>query len=95
MIGIYCRGKHGKKGGLCADCASLLEYADRRLTACPFRADKPTCLNCPVHCYQPEMRERIRAVMRYAGPRMALRHPLLTLWHALDGRKPAPVLKKG
>jgi hypothetical protein len=28
--------------------------------------------------------------MRYAGPRMTWRHPLLTLFHLLKGRKPAP-----
>ncbi len=33
------------------------------------------------------MRERIRDVMRFAGPRMPWRHPYLTLRHMLDGRK--------
>jgi hypothetical protein len=27
------------------------------------------------------MRTRVREVMRYAGPKMMLRHPLLTLLH--------------
>ncbi|MCL4190388.1 MAG: nitrous oxide-stimulated promoter family protein, partial [Thermoguttaceae bacterium] len=30
------------------------------------------------------MRERIRAVMRFSGPRMMLRHPLLALRHQID-----------
>ena len=35
------------------------------------------------------MRARIREVMRYAGPRMLLSHPLMALRHLLDGlRKP-------
>jgi hypothetical protein len=30
--------------------------------------------------------------MQWAGPRMMLRHPVLALFHLLDGRWPAPVL---
>jgi hypothetical protein len=40
-----------------------------------------------VHCYKPAMREQIRVVMRYSGPRMAQRHPLLAAAHLLDRRK--------
>ncbi len=90
MIRIYCRGQHGTRGSLCAECEDLLAYAHERLARCRFGADKPTCANCPVHCYKLAMRERIRAVMRYAGPRMAYRHPILTLYHFLDGRKKPP-----
>jgi hypothetical protein len=38
------------------------------------------------------MRRRIRAVMRYAGPRILFRHPMLALRHMLDGlqRPPEP-----
>jgi hypothetical protein len=28
---------------------------------------------------------RIRAVMRYAGPRMLYKHPVMTLQHIVDG----------
>ncbi len=90
MIRIYCRGQHGTRSGLCAECGELLAYAHERLEKCRFGADKPTCANCPVHCYKPDMRERIRAVMRYAGPRMSYRHPILTLFHFWDGRKKPP-----
>lgn len=86
MIGIYCRGRHGGGRELCGECSELWDYAVRRVDRCPLRDDKPTCLNCPIHCYQPAMREKIRSVMRYAGPRMAWRHPVLSLYHFLDGR---------
>jgi predicted amidophosphoribosyltransferase len=91
MIGIYCHGQHGSHDALCADCQSLLDYALVRLDKCPFHESKTTCANCPVHCYARDMRERIRAVMRYAGPRMLLRHPVLTLYHFLDGRRKQPL----
>lgn len=79
MIGIYCRGVHGEKRGLCGECSSLLAYARERLARCPLRPEKPVCAKCRIHCYRPEMRRRIRRVMRYAGPRIILRHPLLGL----------------
>ena len=88
------RGQHGTSDALCADCAALLSYAGQRLERCPFQENKPTCANCTVHCYNAQMRARIREVMRYAGPRMLLRHPVLAVHHLLDGRRPAPQLKK-
>jgi hypothetical protein len=44
-----------------------------------------------VHCYIPTMREKIRVVMRYAGPRMAHRHPILTSFHFIDSKRKEPV----
>jgi predicted amidophosphoribosyltransferase len=85
MIRIYCRDHHD--GALCKKCQSLLDYAGLRLNRCQFGADKPTCAKCPVHCYQKNRREEVRAVMRYAGPRMLWKHPLLSLAHWLDGLK--------
>jgi hypothetical protein len=33
------------------------------------------------------MRETIRIVMRYAGPRMLVYHPILAIQHLLDGMR--------
>ena len=90
MLRIYCRGRHGGRVGLCEECAQLHAYAMCRLDRCPFGAEKPACADCPIHCYKADRREEIRAVMRYAGPRMLWRHPLLAIRHLLDGRRPAP-----
>jgi hypothetical protein len=98
MIGIYCQAHHAaqlntNKGPFCASCADLLAYAQLRLAKCPYQEAKPTCAKCLIHCYGTKRREEIRSVMRYAGPRMMLRHPLLAVHHLLDGvRKPAPVV---
>jgi hypothetical protein len=89
MIRIYCNSEHAAQGVLCADCKDVLEYAEARLARCPFQDSKPTCANCLVHCYKPDMRSKIRDIMRFAGPRMLLRHPMLAIQHLLDGfRKP-------
>ena len=95
MIRLYCRGRHGTGGELCAECRELADYARARLHRCLFQERKPTCARCPVHCYRPEMRERIRAVMRYAGPRMLYRHPLLALAHLIDGLRKPPERSHG
>jgi hypothetical protein len=81
MVEIYCADHHPPDGVLCPECRELLEYAHERLDRCPYREDKPTCRDCPVHCYRPDAREAIRDVMRYAGPRMLRRHPWLAVVH--------------
>ena len=99
MIALACHARHrGPNRGqgdrrrvLCPACAELRAYAEQRLLRCPFGTEKPTCDNCQVHCYRPEMRERVRDVMRFAGPRMLLRHPVLAVLHlVVDERRPAP-----
>ena len=80
MIRLYCRLKEGNRA-LCADCQALLEYAHKRLDRCKFGERKSTCRKCPVHCYKPDMRGRMQEVMRFAGPRMMLYHPLEALRH--------------
>ena len=95
MISIYCHGQHGTENGLCPDCIDLQNYAWHRLEKCPFQAGKTTCAQCPIHCYRPEMREKVRRVMRYAGPRMLLRHPVLALFHLVDGLRKEPIRRPG
>jgi len=93
MLQIYCRAHHERHTGLCEECARLLDYAQRRLDTCPFAEDKPACNHCEVHCYSAVMRERVKQVMRYAGPRMLLRHPVLAIRHLLDARREPPRLE--
>ena len=92
MIRCYCRDQHNAASGLCAECQQLFDYAGMRLERCRFGTEKPTCANCPVHCYQRARREQVKVVMRYAGPRMLWRHPILSLYHWLDGFRQAPAL---
>jgi hypothetical protein len=90
MIGIYCADHHdGGDGRLCGECSEFKEYAETRLRKCPYGEDKPTCSNCPIHCYKPVRREQVQKIMRYAGPRMLLRHPVLAISHKFDGLRRA------
>ena len=89
MVRIYCRDHHQSAGNLCGECEQFLAYADLRLERCRYGIEKPTCAKCPVHCYQRERREQVRAIMRYAGPRMVWEHPIMSLRHWMDGHRPA------
>jgi len=95
MIGIYCRAKHSSLASLCDACADLEAYTRLRLEKCPYGEAKPTCANCPIHCYQPHRREQVRRVMAFSGPRILWRHPVLAVRHMLDGSRKAPPLVRG
>ena len=87
LIRLYCRKHHKgydrKNGRLCPVCQQLSDYAKMRSEKCPFMEKKTFCSNCKVHCYQSEMREKIRQVMRFSGPRLLPYHPILVMWHVI------------
>ena len=87
MIRLYCRKKHGTRTGLCPECAELDAYARTRSDRCPFMETKTFCSNCKVHCYKPEMREKIREVMRFSGPRMLFHHPVMAVRHVIESKR--------
>ena len=89
MIGLYCKQQH-ESAELCEACTELLDYAEQRVAHCPFGDEKPVCRTCEIHCYKPEMRQRITAVMRYAGPRMMAHHPILGIQHLMKSKRPPP-----
>ncbi|MCR4790846.1 MAG: nitrous oxide-stimulated promoter family protein [Treponemataceae bacterium] len=89
MIQLYCHGFHKTRKAMkspefmCPDCKALSEYVNERIEKCPFTAKgtKTFCSFCKVHCYKPEMREKIRNVMRYSGPRIIFYHPVKAFRH--------------
>lgn len=88
MIELYCRGnKHTSDKSICQDCQELIDYANYRVDLCPFMETKTFCENCKVHCYKADMREKIRVVMRYSGPKMIFHHPILAIKHVFASRQ--------
>lgn len=92
MIAIFCAGHHDAAARrershcgerICPACAELDALAVRRTARCRRMEAKTSCRDCEHHCYPPAEAERIRAVMRYAGPRMLLRHPVAAIRHLL------------
>ena len=97
MLHIWCEAHpdhvRARYGELCLACDCLLEYASYRLAKCPYGEEKPTCVKCPIHCYGRDKRETMKEVMRFAGPRMLLRHPVLAIRHLLDDKREPPPLR--
>ncbi len=94
MIALYCRKQHEHKQGLCMECTELDNYARQRSDKCPFMETKTFCSNCKVHCYKPVMREKIREVMRFSGPRMIFSHPVTAVRHVIETKKEKKRLEK-
>ena len=93
MIRLYCKGAGhelvgGSDGeGLCPSCQRLRDYTAERNARCPFLETRSFCQFCKVHCYRPEMRQSIIAVMRYSGPRVLFYRPILAIKHLLQLRR--------
>ena len=92
MVALYCAGNHAPSSrteaahcgeAVCPDCARIDAYAVLRTERCRKMDVKTSCEECGNHCYAPAAREEIRAVMRYAGPRMLGKHPIAALRHLL------------
>ena len=94
MIEIYCKNHHESGGKICPECQELFDYAMMRLDRCPYQEGKPTCGKCPIHCYTPEKRTKVKEVMKHSGPRIIFKHPILALHHVFDGRKKPEKPKK-
>ena len=82
MVRLYCTRNHNRSQ-LCAECSTLLFYALERIDNCPEGDKKSFCSRCSIHCYKADMREQIRKVMRFSGPRMLLYHPIVALRHLI------------
>jgi hypothetical protein len=91
MIELYCRDHHNSDLVLCSSCQELLNYAQLRLKKCPFQENKTTCGNCPIHCYKPNLREMVREIMRYSGPRLIYKQPIMAICHFIDSFRPKPL----
>ncbi len=89
MLKIYCKAHHINQSGvnsLCEECEGIALYSKKRLTNCPHKEKKPTCGNCTIHCYKPDMQKNMREIMRYSGPRMLYHHPIMAIRHLIQSK---------
>lgn len=90
MVIIYCKSNHKTKSALCKDCQTLLKYAFQRLSNCPYQNEKPTCKNCVIHCFKEPEKSKFQEIMRYSGPKIIFKNPILAIRHLIDGLKKSP-----
>ena len=92
MISLYCAGHHAKEGAvetgyageaMCSECKMLDDYCVLRTERCRSMATKTSCDKCGNQCYAAAQKEKVREVMRYAGPRMLRKHPVAAVRHLL------------
>ncbi|MCD6122548.1 MAG: nitrous oxide-stimulated promoter family protein [Spirochaetales bacterium] len=93
MIDIYCRKFNYTNAEQLAEYKELLAYALKKIDNCPYHEKKPICPKCRIHCYNRKMREKIKKVMKYSGPRIIFRHPYFTLMHFIDSLKKYPEIE--
>ena len=86
MIQKYCSYFHNSEN-LCSECDDLLNYSIKHLLECPFAEDKPVCSKCTIHCYSKSYRNKIKEVMRFAGPKMIYEQPKDTVLYFFDKLK--------
>ena len=95
MISIYCKIKHKKTDVLCIKCQELVDYAYLKIEKCPFKDTKSFCSNCKIHCYNPDMKIRIREVMIFSKKKMIYKHPIMTVSHMFCAIKEKRNIKRG
>lgn len=83
MIEIYCQ-RHLHTDEIPEEYRQLGEYACRRLDLCRYGEAKPACKDCSVHCYRKDMRDKMKRVMRWVGPRMLIYSPKRAFRHLLQ-----------
>ncbi|MBC6712985.1 nitrous oxide-stimulated promoter family protein [Treponema sp. Marseille-Q3903] len=88
MIAIYCKKNHRelydrRTKKLCPECEQIAKYSVERSEHCPHIKEKTFCSNCTTHCYSPQMRDKIKKIMRFSGPRIIFYHPVLAIWHLI------------
>jgi len=70
FVYVYCKNNHLDRAknsdGYCDECYEVLNYALKRDEKCPLDP-KPKCKDCKIHCYKPEMRQKIKEIMKFSG----------------------------
>lgn len=79
--------QHKTKNSLCKECFALKQYAYNKINKCLFLQTKSFCSCCTLHCYNKEMLDKIRNVMRFSGPELIFSHPITVINHLIKSIK--------
>lgn len=97
MIDLYCLKHHqinANKFQRCTDCEQFRSYVKHRLDRCPYGENKPSCKQCPIHCYRPQQKVNSQTIMRYSGPKMIVKHPIMAIRHLIHDKRSIPAIKR-
>lgn len=83
MINLYCKNHHNSQNNPCKSCKELIAYSHEKIEKCPNLDSDLTCGNCEIHCYNQEMQQEIRKIMKYSGPRMIFHQPITAIKHLI------------
>ena len=86
MINLYCKNHHSSPNTPCKSCRELIAYSHNKIEKCPNLDSNTTCGNCEIHCYNQEMQNQIKKVMKYSGPRMIFHRPLTAIKHIIRSK---------
>lgn len=86
MVAYYCRKNHGNRVRLCPECADVDRFIRQRCH-CPRQEATRLCRSCPAQCGRPELKEKLRRMVRYACPRMLFRHPVTVSRYVAAARR--------
>lgn len=86
MVMMYSKGHDKIPYEKNEELKKLYAYCQARLERCPYKEKKSFCSNCKIHCYEKNKRQQIKAVMKYSGPRMLFKHPILLIKHSMQRR---------
>ena len=97
MINLYCLKHHQihtENFQRCDQCQQFRVYVKQRLDRCPYGENKPSCKQCPIHCYKPQQKIKSQIIMRFSGPKMLTKHPVMAIRHLIHDRRSIPEHKK-
>lgn len=84
MVGLYCGENTARREGPANAVPPAKRFSPMRSSAwppVPTGPRSPVCAKCRIHCYRAGEKAFAREVMRHAGPRLLLAHPVLSLRH--------------
>lgn len=94
MIALYCHRNHHTRGAPLSRVRGAERLRPRPLRALPVHGDEDLLRQLPRARYKPDMREKIRAVMRFSGPRMIFYHPVAAIRHVVETKREKKRLKR-
>ena len=86
MIKIFCKGNHpddnsNNSSNLCNMCHDMEKYIHNRIDYC--KQNNFFCAYCDNKCHPMDKSDYLKKIMRYSGPRILKKYPIMSIKHFL------------